>query len=339
MAVVPPDHAPVEFAAADASPLARILRRVGLAVGLIVVVTLVAYLGRGGYADAAHDGVGLLDAFYYATVSITTTGYGDVRPETDGARLVTALVVTPARVLFLIVLVGTTLEVLAERTRTTYRVQRWRARLSHHVVVCGYGTKGRSAAAAMLQRGRKRDEVVVVDDRAEARADANAAGFTAVVGDASRRHVLEQAGVRDADSVVIAPHRDDTAVLITLTVRQLNPRATVVVAVRESENVALLRQSGASAVIESASAAGRLLGIATQTPRLADILEDLLSVGTGLDLVERDAREDELGSLSALATTHPVVAVVRGGRVLRFDHPDAAEVREGDRLVFLCTAT
>ena len=339
MAVRPLRQAPVEFPAAEAPPLARILRRVGIAVGLVVFVTLVAYAGRGGYADAAEDGVSLLDAFYYATVSITTTGYGDVRPESDGARLATALLVTPARVLFLIVLVGTTLEVLAERTRTAYRVQRWRAKLTGHVLICGYGTKGRTAAAAMLQRGRAREEIVVVDDRAEARADANADGLSAVVGDAARQHVLEQAGIRDADAVVIAPHRDDAAVLITLTVRQLNPRATIVVAVRESENVALLRQSGASAVIESASAAGRLLGIATQTPRLADILEDLLSVGSGLDLLEREATEDEFGPLSALATSHPVVAVVRDGRALRFDHPEAAEVRVGDRLVFLHAAT
>ena len=59
----------------------------------------------------------LLDAFYYSTVTITTTGYGDVRPVSDEARLVTTILVTPARILFLIILVGTTLEILAERSR------------------------------------------------------------------------------------------------------------------------------------------------------------------------------------------------------------------------------
>ena len=70
--------------------------------------------------------ISLLDAFYYSTVSITTTGYGDVRPVTDEARLVTMVLVTPARVLFLILLVGTTLEILAERSRVAYRIARWR---------------------------------------------------------------------------------------------------------------------------------------------------------------------------------------------------------------------
>ncbi len=57
-------------------------------------------------------------------MSITTTGYGDIRPVTDEARLVTTLLVTPARVLFLIILVGTTLEILAERSRYAYRAAR-----------------------------------------------------------------------------------------------------------------------------------------------------------------------------------------------------------------------
>jgi len=331
-------HARVELPEHPSPPLARIAQRLALALGLLVLVAGVAYLGRDGYADAAGDEVSLLDAFYYATVSITTTGYGDVRPESDAARLATTLVVTPARILFLILLVGTTLEVLAERTRVAYRIATWRARLRAHVLICGYGTKGRSAALAMLDRGRSRDEIVVIDRSPDARAAATADGFAAVAGDASRGQVLEQAGVAHADSVVVAPDRDDAAVLITLTVRRLNSTAHVVAAARESDNVALLRQSGATSVVESSSAAGRLLGLATQKPRLAAILEDLLTVGESVDLDERDAKPEEVGPLSALATIHPVVAIIRDERVLRFDHEDAREVRPGDRLVFLCAA-
>ena len=57
--------------------------------GLLIFVTLVAYLGRDGYRDLNGTPVGFLDALYYSTVSITTTGYGDITPVTDEARLVT----------------------------------------------------------------------------------------------------------------------------------------------------------------------------------------------------------------------------------------------------------
>ena len=62
-------------------------------------------------------------------MTLSTTGYGDVVPVSDSARLINTLVVTPLRVLFLLVLVGTTLEVLAERTRTEWRQERWRSKV------------------------------------------------------------------------------------------------------------------------------------------------------------------------------------------------------------------
>ena len=96
------DGIAVEFPGRPYGPVRNILVRLGIAVGLVLFVALLTYAGRAGYVDAAGDEVSLLDAFYYATVSITTTGYGDVRPVSDQARLLTTLLVTPARVLFLI---------------------------------------------------------------------------------------------------------------------------------------------------------------------------------------------------------------------------------------------
>ena len=74
----------------------------------------------------------------------------------DSARLLTTLVITPTRVLFLILLVGTTVELLAARTRAGYRERHWRKGLKDHVIVCGFGTKGRSAVQAMIGSGNDR---------------------------------------------------------------------------------------------------------------------------------------------------------------------------------------
>jgi voltage-gated potassium channel len=323
----------VELPEGRRHPVRTIGERLALASGLVVLVALLAYIGRDGYIDPEDDTVSLLDAFYYSTVTITTTGYGDIRPVSDGARLVTTVIVTPARILFLILLVGTTLEVLTARTRAAYRLSRWRRTLKDHVIICGFGTKGRAAATTLLGHDYRPDQLVVVDERPSARADATAMGLSAVAGSATTQHALRDAGVADASAVVVALDRDDAAVLATLTARELNPRANIAGAVREDENAHLLHESGANSVITSSGAAGRLLGLATTAPDIARVLEDLLAVGAGLDIVERPVSDEELGPLEELRSRNPVVAVSRAGELLRFDDPRAAELKAGDALV------
>jgi voltage-gated potassium channel len=325
----------VALPGADAGPLRKIGRRLAVALGLIVFVAVVTYLGRDGYVDPEGGGISVLDAFYYSTVSITTTGYGDVRPVTDEARLATTLLVTPARVLFLILLVGTTLEILAERSRHAYRVARWRSRLREHTIVCGYGTKGKSAVHTLLGKGTEAERIVVIDESPAARNRATADGLAAVAGSASSQEVLAEAGIEAARSVIVAVDRDDSAILITLTARELNPAATIVAAVREEENVHLLHQSGANGVITSSAAAGRLLGLGSETPQVTDVLEDLLTVGEGLDIVEREIGTEEAGPLPAALSEGVVLGVVRDGELLRFGDPAAAELRPRDRLIEL----
>ena len=324
----------VELPESETAASKRIGRRFLVAVGLIVFVALLAYLD-GGYKDPVDGEVSLLDAFYYASVSVTTTGYGDIVPVTDGARLVTTLLVTPARVLFLILLVGTTLEVLAESTRRSYRVGRWKARLKNHIIICGFGSKGRAAAKTLLARGVDPDQIVIIDESEEARRRATDMGLAAVSGNATSTDVLRAAEIETADSIIVAPDRDDAAVLVTLTARELNPQATIASAVREEENVHLLRHGGANSVITSSGAAGRLLGLATQTPDVVEVLEDLLTVGQGLDLLQRPVAPAEIGPIEDVHSRDPVLAVVRDGVLMRFDDDRVSTLAAGDELVYL----
>lgn len=327
--------AAVELPGAETSPLRKIRGRVLIALALVTAVALIAYAGRAGYVDPEDGSVGLLDAFYYSTVSVTTTGYGDIRPVSDEARLINTIFVTPARILFLILLVGTTLEILAERSRQAYRVSRWRKNLKDHTIVCGYGVKGRSAVRTLIGKGTEPSQIVAIEPRADARARATADGLAAVAGSAADQEVLLEAGAREAAALIVAPDRDDTAVLVTLTARELNPTATIVASVREEENVHLLHQSGADSVITSSGAAGRLLGLSTETPQVTEVMEDLLTVGEGLDIADREIGPEDAGPAAARVAAPIMLAIVRDGEVIRFDDARARELRVGDRVLEL----
>ena len=313
-------------------PVRAVLQRVLIALTVLTAVALLVWLDGDGYRDGDERGVGLLDAFYYATVTLSTTGYGDITPLTDRARLVNVLVITPLRIMFLIILVGTTLEVLTQRTREQLRQNRWRSSLRDHTLVVGYGTKGRSAVRALVDDGTDPAQIVVVDPDIDHITDASDDGLAAVHGDGTRADVLRRAEVEHAVRVIVAVPRDDAAVLVTLTVRRHNPKAYVVAAVREAENAPLLRDGGANGVVVSSEAAGRLLGVAAASPSTGAIFEDLLVPGQGLELAERDVLREEVG-LPPRACNDLVVAVIRDGQTQMFNAEQNLKLRRSDRVV------
>lgn len=207
--------------------------------------------------------------------------------------------------------------------------------MKDHVIVCGYGTKGRSAINALLETGFDKKRIVVVEQNPAAVRQAAAAGLVTIEGSATQSRVLTDAHVRQAKAVIIATKADDSAVLITLTVRQLTSgQVRVIAAAREAENAPLLRQSGAHQVVVSSSTAGRLLGLSTSAPPLIDVVEDLLTPGQGMALAMRAATRDEVGE-SPRHLEPLVIALVRRGQVVSLARPEGVTIEPGDMLVYV----
>ncbi|WP_132991964.1 potassium channel family protein [Gordonia zhaorongruii] len=332
-----PDYAlvgVVKIPGQEKSPGRAIGRRILFALLALLVCSIVVYLDRSGYRDAKGTPLSYLDALYYSAVTLSTTGYGDVTPVAESARLVNVVFITPLRVLFLIVLIGTTLEVLTERSRQAIKIQNWRNRVRNHTIVVGYGTKGRTAVDAVIADGGKPSEIVIVDNDPTALEQAAAHGLVTVRGDATKSDVLRLAGVQYAAALVIAASRDDTAVLATLTAREINPRAKIVASIREAENTHLMRQSGANSVVVSSETAGRLLGIATITPSVVEVVEDLLSPEEGYAIAEREVEPSETGG-SPAHTKDLVLGVVREGKLYRVGDAAVEAIEVGDRLLYV----
>jgi voltage-gated potassium channel len=321
---------------ADVGPVRAIWKRIAIALLALVVAVIAVYLGRDGYTDVRGVPLSFIDCLYFATISLTTVGYGDLTPYTEAARLTNVLIITPLRILFLVVLVGTTLQVLTERSRQAWKIQRWRSRVRNHTVVVGYGTKGKSAVAAILDDESSCDIVVVDTDQA-ALDHATATGLVTVHGDGTRSDVLRLAAAQHARSIVVATGRDDTAVLVTLTAREIAPNAKVVASIREAENQHLLKQSGADSVVVSSETAGRLLGVATTTPSVVTVIDDLLTRAEGLAIAERDVEPAEVGG-SPRHLSDIVLGVVRDGQLLRVDAPEVDAIEAGDRLLYVRSA-
>lgn len=329
---------PLRFPERRFSPVRNISVRIAIAVLALLITTTLVWAEGDCYQDRGNEGgLSWIDSLYYAAVTLSTTGYGDITPVCESARLVNVIIITPLRFLFLIVLVGTTIEVLTQRTREQMRSKRWRNNVNDHTVIIGYGVKGRAAARSLVDAGMSAHDIVVVaKDRGEVD-EATRDGFVGVVGDGRRENVLRDAAIDRAKRIVVATNEDDTSILVTLTARRLSPNATIVAAVREAQNLEILRQSGANNVIPTAESAGRLMGLSLLSSTAGEIMEDLLDSGRGLEVMEREITRDEMGMSPADldASGQIVLAVIRKGVAHRFDTSDITRLEPGDRLVVI----
>ena len=139
-----------------------LLTRVCVAAGALLVSSLIVYSEGEAYHDSAGDGISFLDAVYFSTVSLSTTGFGDIYPVTPSARLMNTIVITPLRFLFLSVLVSTTVEALSKRGREALRIARWRSLVKDHTIVIGFGIKGRTAVKTLVGSGVRAEEIVII---------------------------------------------------------------------------------------------------------------------------------------------------------------------------------
>ncbi|WP_299196727.1 potassium channel family protein [uncultured Erythrobacter sp.] len=308
--------------------------RLGAALFLIFFVVMIHWFDRGGLRDSVDGEVSFLDIVYFTMISITTTGFGDIAPVTDRARLVEAVIVTPIRFLVFFIFVGTAYNFIIKRSWEKWRMARIQEKLSGHVVVLGYGVSGSESVEELIERGTEASKIVVVDPSEDRLAQAEKLGVNVLAGDATRDETLAAVRVSEAQSVLVSAGRDDTSILITLTVRHLAPNVPISVVVRADDNELLARQAGANNVINPVRFTGLLLAGSAKGAHIADYLADLASVTGRVQLIERVVRDEECGAtIGDLTSGGRGLRIYRNGRAIGFWEDECKSLQPGDVIV------
>ncbi len=321
------------FRAGRLSPLTTLAIRAAAVLVLVGIALGGHWFDRTGLRDNTDGAVSFLDVVYFTVITVTTVGYGDIVPVSTSARMFDTFVVTPIRIFVFLIFLGSAYSFMLRQGWERWRMGLIRRELKDHVIVCGYGRAGSAAVAELLERGHPPETIVVVDENAEALREAEELGVATVEGDATHNAVLSIAKVEEASSVIVAPGRDDTAVLIVLTVRRLAPRAGVAVSIAAIENELLARDAGATIIVNPVSFGGQLLAQCTNGPHVADYVADLVTRGGKAELRERAVRPDEVGQSPHDRGDSRILRIYRGDRIIGFWEPDAARLQAGDSVI------
>ena len=314
--------------------------RVGAALGLVFMVVMIHWWDREGLVDNLDGEVSFLDVVYFTMISITTTGFGDIAPISDRARLVEAVIVTPIRFAVIFIFVGAAYDFIIRRSWEKWRMARIQEKLSGHVVVLGFGVSGSEAVVELIERGTDPRHIVVMDTREERLAAAESLGCNVMAADATRDDSLMAVRIAEACTVLVSAGRDDASILIVLTVRHLAPDVPISVVVRAADNELLARQAGADNVINPVRFTGLLLAGSAQGTHISDYIDDLASVTGRVHLVERPVHPEEIGKpLSDLATGGKGLRIYRDSAPIGFWEDGAGALQAGDVVVEIVPTT
>jgi len=316
----------------------RLLLPLSLVGGVVAVGTLGYYwLWRG-------LGGTWMDALFMTVTTITTIGYGEVKPLDTWGRLFTmVLAVTGIGSLFYTL--GVVMEYLVAvrladpggRRKMERRIEELRG----HVIVTGLGRVGRQAAQELHQAGTS---FLVVDPGPAAARHAEEHGYLFLEGDATDDAVLERAGVRRASGLIVTTANDATNMYIILSARVLNPDLYIVSRAVDDASVTKLARAGANRAISPYAIGGHRLAHLILKPVVVEFFETALRAGRdALNIEDLAVPSDSPAvgrTLDALnirrVTGANILAILREGTPL-VSPPGDFVLSKGDQLLALGT--
>jgi voltage-gated potassium channel len=325
---------------------ARILKMTYKGVTALALLALVS-----GLLFAFYEGASLGRSFYWALITLTTVGYGDVPPTASETKLLAIVLACFGILLYgyigaliMFVVMDTSLSGVFGMNKCKYK---------DHFIICGWNSLSDVVLSELLTENRQiaviteeQDDVVTIKRKGEPK------NIFPIYGDPSKTDILEQANVDDASVVILSTDDDSKNLITALHIRELSPNARIIVRTNRAELKKTMKIAGVTYVVTPDVMAGRLIASAAFEPEVANFIEDVTSatdVG-GFDIRQYNVTEKHAASVLQLSrkikekTQATLVGIARKKKVggltgMKWDvfpNPDDNEkVNPGDMVILL----
>jgi voltage-gated potassium channel len=295
-------------------------------------------------ASGANKGIDtFFDAIYWAVITISTVGFGDITPQTDAGRFITMFLIIGGIgiISFMTSIVTTSMTEKLEEVKEQHLLNEVN-KLKSFILICGYGKMGKELAKELYRSG---EDFVVIDVNPQEVEQAKRERFLALRADASDMDVLKELKCDTKLKYGVALTNSDSLNLsIILSLKALNPNTVIYSRANEKEAKEKLELAGAKEAIfpyQSASiAAMEYLEIPVAHEAIDNILlerEDPI-----MDEIEitkdTKALNSTIGHIGIKKHSLKVLGVVRSSENSRFYfHPDNSSfvLREHDLLIVI----
>jgi len=311
-----------------------------------VLTSILLTIGTVGFA--LFPGWSVSDAFFMTVITLSSVGYAEVHPLTEGGRVFATFLliggVTSVGVWFALItatLVEMDLAHAFRRRRTMKEIQKVR----DHVIVCGGGRMGRQVLKE-LRKARTPYVLIEIDGQAAAETYDLDPDALILEGDATHDDVLVEARIGYARGLVCTLSQDTDNLFVCLTGRDLQPNLTIVSRAYDEDAASKLRKAGADHVISPNVTGGIRIASVLLRPEVVSFL-DVVTRGEDLDLLLEEIHVPEGSPLAGRSLAEAEIPRKTGLIVLAIRHGEGRahpflynpgpteEIEPGARLIVL----
>ncbi|MDD0814183.1 NAD-binding protein [Curvibacter sp. HBC28] len=313
----------------------------GLMRGAGVLVVIQA-IGTVGYHYIGRPTATWIDSFYMTFITIATIGYGETvdltyhplgRLFTVGIAVIGIGTMSYLFSTLVALLVDYDLNAAFRRRRMDKEI----AGLSGHYIVCGIGRVG-SNVAHELTLTRRPFVVIEPDREALDRWLEHHPEALFLHDDAADDEALQRAGVARAAGVFAVTGEDSHNLMISLSVKLIQPSARVVVRLHDIRNEKKARRAGADEIVSPDFTGGVHIASAMLRPQVVNFMEQMMHSEEAMRVEEvtlpAGMAPTSLGQLLPRSRDHVLLAVHEGGRWV-FNPDESHTVVSGVTLVLM----
>jgi voltage-gated potassium channel len=225
------------------------------------------------------EGYSFLEALYMTTISITTAGFNEVRPLSDGGRLFTVFLLLTSWATFAWVITRITQFVVTGEINQYFKTRKNMkavTELNHHVILCGFGRNGQQAARTLKNHNM---EFVVIEKEKESLEKVLPffPELVYLIGDGTDDDLLKKAGIDKATALITALPADADNVFIVLSARGLNQKLHIISRASEESSYPKLKKAGADNVIMPDKIGGSHMATLISKPDVIEFMDFLSS--------------------------------------------------------------
>ncbi|AGB41440.1 K+ transport system, NAD-binding component [Halobacteroides halobius DSM 5150] len=233
------------------------------------------------------------DALWWAVVTATTVGYGDMYPQTLIGRIIAIWVM-----LLGIGTVGAITAKLADlfiETKRRKELGEVPARYEDHLIICGWNRKVKDIIQQILNENLEQEIVLIANKERDPFPDNDDVHF--IKGVMEEEDILKKAGVMKARAAIIVnkEQNDAKTVLTVLNIENLNPNIYTVAEISDSRNKIHLRNANVDEIIVDNAISSQLLVRSALYSGTSKVIEELLSNESGNQLYMLTTKKDDVG--------------------------------------------